>query len=114
MIKDLAKDHDYYCEECNYYRNGTTEEYSTWQKFFEEYGEADIAMNLIFRWDIMLDDETNKYCMKLFFMQQRKGRFYCCIVEEVTDEDEQSIREFLKKYLEYIKNLWSPISDEQE
>ena len=27
MIKDLAKDHNYYCEECNYYKNGTTEKY---------------------------------------------------------------------------------------
>ena len=113
MIKDLAKDHNYYCEECNYYKNGTTEKYGTWQHFLEEYGEASIAMNLIFRWDIIFNDETNKYYMKLFFMQQRKGRYYCCIVEEVKDEDEQSIRKFLERYWEYIKTLWIPISDKQ-
>jgi len=111
MIEDLLIEHSYYCEECNYYKNDTTEKYDTWQDFLEEYGDADLDMNMIFRWDIILDEDTNKYIMKLFFMQQRRGKYYCCIINDVTNEDENSIRTFLSKYWEYMKELWKPISN---
>lgn len=110
MIKDLAVEHSYYCEEINYYNNDTNFHKPTWDDFISEMGDAIMDYNLLFRWDIELNEDTGDYCMKLFYMQQRKGRFVVWVVDKVTDDDEKSIRDFLSKYWRYITELWKPIN----
>ena len=51
-LKDLAIDHDYYASDSNYYSNDATGHYNTWADFYEEFKDADIDMNLVYRWDI--------------------------------------------------------------
>ena len=110
MIKDLAIDHSYYCSEYNYYDNDTRFHQPTWDDFMSKMGDADMDFNLIFRWDIMLNEDTNEYYMELFYMQQRHGKFIVWVIDNVTDEDEESIKEFLSKYWQYMTELWKPIS----
>ena len=60
-LKDLAVEHDYYCHDSNYYSNDAGGEWNTWSDFYKEYNDADIDMNLIFRYDVAKVDETDKY-----------------------------------------------------
>jgi len=110
-LSELAAKHDYYCHDSNYYSNDAHEKYSTWQDFFAEFGDADIDMNLVFRFDIKLkNDETPQdgYYMELFIMQQRKGRFVPVDIKTVTDKDAPHIVSFLQKHHEKIKQIWQP------
>lgn len=112
MIKDLAIDHSYYCSEYNYYNNDTNfHEQHTWEDFISEMGDVDMDFNFLFRWDIILNEETNEYYLNLFYMQQRNGKFVTYTVDKVTDEDEESIRAFLVKSWNYMTELWKPISE---
>lgn len=109
-IKDLAVEHSYYCSNTNYYSLKVTYHFPTWDDFVVEMGDLDKDLNLLFRFDIKENEETNKYYAELFYMQQRKGKFVICIVDEVKDKDADSIKKYLKEYWDYIKELWSPIS----
>lgn len=110
MIKDLAVEHSYYCSDNNYYDINTNYHHDNWEEFMSEMGDSDMDYNLVFRWDIKLLEDTNEYYMDLFYMQQRKGKFIVCTVDNVTDKDEESIRVFLSKYWNYMTELWKPIS----
>lgn len=112
MIKDLAIEHSYYCSDTNYYSNDCSYYYDTWDDFISENGlpETDMDFNFCFRWDIRYDEDEHVFVMELFYMQQRHGKFVCYTIKEVKDSDEESIRNFLSQYWEYIKNLWLPIN----
>ena len=110
MIKNLAVEHSYYCSGYNYYNNDTNYHHDTWEDFLSEMGDADMDYNFLFRWDIMLNEDTKEYYMELFYMQQRKGIFLVHTIDKVTDEDEESITLFLTKYWKYMTELWNPIA----
>lgn len=97
-------EHEYYCNLGNYYSNDCGEEYDTWEDFFEEWGDADLDFNLLFRWD--WNPESNK--LYLFYMLQRKGIYRYCSVN-IKEEDEQKIIDFLKPKWQHLKGLWSPL-----
>lgn len=104
-ISDLSESHDYYCHDNNFYSNKPREEFESWPDFMASYRDADVDMNLVFRWDI------NDGCMNIFMMQQRKGIFKPIIINRVTDEDVQSIQEYLNKHWEKLVRIWRPISE---
>lgn len=112
-------DHDYYCEDANYYNNQCCFEYKSWQDFYDEMGEADLDYNLIFRWDWKEensdgestyngDDYYRNGKLHIYCMQQRKGRFTIMIVD-VCRNDEEAICEYLEPRYEYLKALWEPV-----
>lgn len=113
--------HDYYCNEGNYYSSDCAFEYKSWHEFLEEMADADFDMNLLFRWDWSEeDDETGEPNfsgdinyrngkLKLFYMQQRKGRYTYSQVD-VCRADEQAVIDFLKPRMEHLINLWQPLS----
>lgn len=113
-IKKIAIEHSYYCSDTNYYSNKETYHYPTWGDFMAEMGDMDKDYNLLFRFDIKKYEESDIYHAELFYMQQRKGKFTISIVDEVTDNDADSINEYLKGYWKYIKKLWEPISENQD
>jgi len=51
-FKDLLQDHDYYCSDSNYYSKDAGQSWDSFQDFYNKYKDADVDMNLIFRWDI--------------------------------------------------------------
>lgn len=113
-------DHDYYCSESNYYQNGTGEKFATWSDFVRGYGDSDLDMNLVFRWDWKLpyDDDENQILhpdpyyrdgnLMIFFMGQRKGRFWCVQVQ-VCQADEPEVIKFLQPRLDHLVKLWRPL-----
>lgn len=108
---DLLVEHDYYCSLYNYHVPGETEKFETWQDFYEEFGDADVDMNLVVRWDIKKGEKQGDFYMNVFILQQRKGDFYPVIINHVNKNDYTSIKKYLSIHFEKIKNIWMPFSD---
>ena len=112
-FKDLLIDHDYYCHTSNYYSNEARTDFDTWAEFYEEYKEADVDMNLVFRWDIRqrTDDADNlieEYEMEIFIMGQRKGMYKPQCIASVTPDDLPQIISYLTPHFDKLKSIWNP------
>lgn len=106
-LKDLAVDHDYYCSETNYFSNECSLQYDTVEEFLDHWGDADIDMNLAFRWDVYEQDNGEYYAI-VFFMLQRKGIFKSATIQSITEDDVESFVNFLKPHHEKLQNIWRP------
>jgi hypothetical protein len=110
-------DHPYYCNEGNYYTSESIEtEYESWSDFFEDQGDADFDMNLVFRWDWRKADAPDKEewgidhdTLLIFWMGQRTGLYRYSTVK-VTDADEPAIKEWLTKRWQHLVFLWEGIA----
>lgn len=110
-LKELSVDHPYYCSESNFYSNECTFQYENWDGFWQEMGDADPHMNLLFRWDIHEhEDAPGTYRMDLFFMHQRKGRFICNQIASIQETDVPAIVNYLTDSYQHLQKLWEPVS----
>ena len=109
-LKELSIDHPYYCSEGNYYSNEARSRYDTFTDFYQEMGDSDVDMNLVFRWDIHKEDEKELYSAEIFIMHQRKGRFWPIKIDLITEEDVPKFIEYITKHWNLLKKLWKPIS----
>ena len=111
----IAIEHPYYCSTSNYYSNEASEHYDTFEEFYENWHDADIDMNLIFRFDVIEDRYDNDkpkgtYHAYIFIMLQRKGIFKPITIDRFMPEDEPKAIELLRKHWKQIKKAWKPIS----
>lgn len=106
-LKELSVKHPYYASECNYYDSNARETYETWEDFYEEYKEADIDMNLIFRWDVF--EDSGNYSMVMIFIQQRRGIYHPIIIDSLEESNADQIKQFLAVHIEKIKSIWKPL-----
>lgn len=106
-FNDLLQEHDYYCSDNNYYSNDAGSKWDTFQDFYNEYRNADIDMNLIFRWDIKKSDVGNLY-MEIFMIHQRKGIFAPHYINFVSENDFEDIKFLLQKHLNKLAAIWLP------
>jgi len=111
-LYELAVKHDYYASDSNYYSNDPYSEYKTWSDFYEEFKDADIDMNLVFRWDLHKREEGAPYYMQIIIIAQRKGIYIPIIIDSVYDNDVLSIKKFMEPHFKKILNIWSPLSKE--
>ncbi len=131
MSKHLWEfEHPFYCSESEYRTPGPDHgllEYESWGDFLEEWDESDPDMNLVFRWDWHTKAEREEAhgwehyseeekaehgelydLLEIFIVYQRKGYFQPIHVR-VTDEDELSVRIWLKKRSETILSFWKDL-----
>jgi len=115
--------HPYYCNESNFYAPGNdqpTQRYKRWSEFLVGEGEADLDMNLVFRWDWQEgedygageyngDDNYRNGKLLIFFMGQRKGLYRWAEIE-VCRADEPSVLGYLRPRWEYMRKLWEPLA----
>lgn len=110
--------HPYYCNEGNYFASGNDQphcKYESWASFFEEEGNSDPDMNLLFRWDWREADPEEKNwgnkaeTLLLFWMGQRKGLYRWTEVV-VSKDDEPAVRAWLTGRLKYLQSLWEPLA----
>jgi hypothetical protein len=114
--------HSYYCNEGNYYTaESVCSEFKNWKAFLAEFGDSDMDMNLLFRWDwdetdqesgdptYTGDDYYRNGVLKLFWMGQRKGRYSYSTVE-VCRADEPAVIAFLRPRLAHLAALWAPLA----
>lgn len=111
-LKDLSIDHDYYASDSNYYSNDARGHYNTWADFYEEFKDADIDMNLVYRWDITKRDESGRYYMQVVIIAQRKGIYMPIHIDYVDEKDVPQIKEFMKPHFEKLLSIWNPLSSE--
>lgn len=105
-------DHPYYCAEANWYSNEAYLRYDSWAYFIEDWGDLDLDLNHVFRWDWHEPDEDNTHGrLQIFVMLQRKGLFKPIDVFGVTPEDEPSVRAWLERHWDKIGEMWAPIAD---
>ncbi len=107
-LDDLRIHHPYYCHTGNFYSNKPSKRWKDWASFYNEYKDADVDMNLIFRWDVKRHDDDTYY-MEIFIMRQRKGIFAPQVIEVVTEANVDQIVEVLTRHAETIKAIWNPI-----
>lgn len=106
--------HPYYCEESNYFRSNNLKQiYKSFKEFIERMNDADLDMNLLFRWDWHEENscEDSNYRngeLSLFFMAQRKGHHFCRVVS-VCRNDESDVVEYLKVRKLHLNKLWEGI-----
>lgn len=110
-LKDLAVDHDYYANESNYYSNDATLKYDTWADFYEEFKDADVDMNLVYRWDISLREKSERYRMQIIIIGQRKGIYKPVHINYVDEKDVDQIVQFMKPHFEKLLSIWNPLSE---
>jgi hypothetical protein len=110
--------HPYYCNQGNFFAPGMQqpfERYESWQDFHVSEGNSDFDMNLAFRWDWRKADPDEESwgnetdVLLIFWMGQRKGIYRWSEIE-VTDSDENAIREWLTARWNHLRLLWEGIS----
>ena len=116
VFSDLLVEHDYYCSDSAYHNLGFQTDYKKFKDFYDEMGNSDDDMNLVFRFDIKTRDEneiegeTSKYFMEIFMVHQRKGRFVPFFIENVYETDFELMKEYLQRKYHKIQQIWSPFS----
>lgn len=110
-LKELAVDHDYYASDSNYYSNDAVGHYTTWADFYEEFHDADIDMNLVYRWDIGQREESKRYYMQIIIIAQRKGIYMPIHIDYVDECDVPQIIEFMKPHFNKLLSIWEPLSN---
>lgn len=110
-LADLAVDHADYATTSNFYSNDCTAEWADFQKYLEEFKDADPHYNLVWRWDI--EEHENKkrgYRMKIFMLNQRKGQYIGHIINRIYEEDVPDLLEYLGWHWKYLTEMWAPVS----
>lgn len=113
--------HNYYCNDSNYFGSGSYSEYDTWQEFKADWfisdGRIDHDYNHCFRFDIdnIYDSETGavcegRYSLHLYMMLQRKGWFKPVMVKEIYESDMKEVEQYLGECWEYLKQQWAEFS----
>lgn len=108
-LKELAVDHPYYCSDSNYYSNEARTTWDTWGDFYSEFQDADLDMNLVFRWDVKENEDGTFYVM-VFMMHQRKGRFVPHYIKSVDESDINDMVNYMSQHWGHLKKMWEPIS----
>lgn len=103
-----AAKHPYYCSESNYYSNEGSMEFDTMSAFLDEFDDADLDLNLCFRWD--MQKERGRYSAMVFLMLQRKGIFRPCTIKSVTEDEAVLFKAYAEKHWAHLQKIWKPIS----
>lgn len=113
--------HPYYAQEGNYFDNGCHERYARWEDFFEEEGDANINMNLVYRfdWKILTADDVDEGAnfdfdqLCLYFVEQRRARLRSVEIR-IERKDRERVEPLVLKYLrprlQRLLEIWSPLS----
>lgn len=105
-------DHSYHCSGSNFYSNKARESFTTVTEFLDEYEDADVDMNLCFRFDIheREDDDIEDYgklYVELFLIKQRKGIFSPIMCHSYNpDIESERLKQYLEKHYLMMKSLW--------
>jgi len=110
----VSCEHPYYCSDSNYFSNEANERYETMTEFLDDFEDADIDMNLVFRWDISPRGESgadaDRYSAEVFMMLQRKGIFKPIYIAHVNEKEAERFERYALKHYEVLQKLWAPLS----
>ena len=114
MVEDLAVDHPYYASESNYYSNEASSDWETMTEFLDEFEDADIDMNHVFRWDVSSREEgentAGRYSAQVILIGQRKGLYLPHRIKYINDVEAKRFSLYLKKHWDNMVKIWEPIA----
>lgn len=107
----------YYMNEGCYHESGMHETYNNWSTFMDDWGDVDLDMNRIHRFDAYdeadRDVRDGEFVVFIYRVFQRKG--YCASQEVfVSKEREQEVIDYLRPYFELEQKLWAPFATPTE
>jgi len=108
-LKDLAVDHPYYASDNNYYSNEASSSNVTMSEFIQEWKNADIDMNLIYRWDVHEHEGLGTYWAEVFIIHQRKGIYHPVIIHAFHEDEVEAFVSLVSKHKEVLMKLWEPL-----
>jgi len=79
------------------------------EEFLNDSEEADIDLNLVYRWDVY-QKEDGGYRAEIFVILQRKGIYQPNIVRDFEQKDVDRFVKYLNKHYDRLKEIWNPIS----
>ncbi len=106
-------EHPYGCQTGSFDAQEHHTEWSSWADFYEEYGDADVDMNLVWRWDWVLPDlnedpeDREEEHLEVFMVHQRRADYKSHRIK-VTKKDESVVYLFLAKHAEVMAKIWAP------
>ena len=109
-LKELAINHPYYASESNYYSKDASSSYQTMSEFISEFTDADIDMNLIYRWDVHKHDKVETYWAEVFIIHQRKGIYSPVVIHHFAEDEVSAFVSLVSKHKEKLLELWKPIA----
>jgi hypothetical protein len=107
-LEELAVEHDYYSSDTNYYSDDAGGTWETMTLFLDEFEDADVDMNLCFRWDVKKKDDGT-FNAEVFLMHQRKGIYAPHFIKSIEENEVDRFEKYLRLHSETILNLWNPI-----
>jgi len=111
MSKQLRhSNHPYCCAEgCYFAPDGRAHTYwGSWAGFIEEFGDCDIDMNLVWRWDWDKPECGEPETLRLFMMHQRKA-FPVSHEIRIEPEDEPAVRAYLERHWATLCEMWAEV-----
>lgn len=99
--------HSYRCEEMEYTSGVGPIVYSSWESFEKDVGPFNLDLNLVFRWDWSKESQV----LRIYFVEQRRGRYRSIEVREMREEDEPAVRRWLAPRWGHMQRMWNPISE---
>lgn len=106
-LRELCIKHDYYCSDNNYYSNQAALYYDTFSDFYSEFRDADVDMNLVFRWDVK-ESSKGTHLLQIFMMNQRNGIYRPIYISVFNENDVELFVKYLKPHIEKLKSIWKP------
>jgi protein associated with RNAse G/E len=101
-------EHPYYMREGCYYKAGNLEHYDTWKEYFNDWKDSDDDMNLLWRFDFKIDEESKEISLDIFYIMQRKAYTYSCHIKKIEEKELKEIEKFLKTKAKKIIDIWAP------
>jgi len=119
----LLSKHPFYAIETNYTNNNASHLFNNVSEFMNEFGNVDIDLNLVYRFDVTEYDEdkfyndfpegTFKPCndglhrlIQITFIVQHKAIYMPCIIKSITDKDYIPLYKFLQKAYWRLTESW--------
>jgi len=109
MLKLKDYDHPYYASESNYYCNDASTTWETASEFLDEFEDADVDMNQVFRFDLTARDEgKHRWMAQVIIIGQRKGLYMSQNIKHIDDTEVERLEAYLAKHWVNMQKLWSP------
>lgn len=110
-LEELAVNHPYYAHDNNYYSNEPRTVFETMSNFLDDYEDADIDMNLLFRWDVYKDEDDDKhwYRAQVIIIGQRKGKYVPCVINNFDQKDVERFVAYAQKHKQRLMEIWLPL-----
>ena len=114
LLKKLAIKHPYYASECNYFSNEASITFNTMTDFLNEFEDADIDLNQVFRWDIHEKCDQNEkpcgtYYAQVVIIHQRNGIYLPCTIHSVVRGEAKRFEHYLGKHYANLRKIGAPL-----